>query len=107
MKINNTEIDFKASRLRDAEALEVALQNMEQREVEVKALAEKKDVKLTEIIRGTLGLIQGFFIEATGMDVLEGCEEIEEATKIYQQFLTEIEKQKIETILPYSPDRIK
>lgn len=107
MKINNVEFDFKVSRLRDAEAMERALQNMEKRELEVKALADKKDVKLTEIIRGTLGLIRDFFIDATGMDVLDGCEEIEEATKIYQQFLTEIEKQKIETILPYSPDRIK
>lgn len=107
MKINNVEFDFKVSRLRDAEAMERALQNMEKRELEVKALADKKDVKLTEIIRGTLGLIRDFFVDTTGIDVLGDCYEIEEATKIYQQFLTEIEKQKIETMLPYSPDRIK
>lgn len=107
MKINNVEVDFKISRLKDAEAMELAMQNMEKREGEVRALADKEDVKLTEVVGSTLDMLRDFFKEATGTDVLSGCEDVGEAVNAYQVFLIEMEKQKKVTLSLYSPDRVK
>lgn len=107
MKINNVEIDFKISRLKDAAAMELALKNMGEREKRINALKGDKKSKVTEVIGGLLDMFCSFFVEATGTDVLHGCEDVEEATQAYYLFLEEIKKQKDTTLSAYSPDRIK
>lgn len=107
MKINNVEFDFKISRLKDAARMDLALQHMGENEKKLNALKKKKDSKLVEVIQGTLDLFKDFFIETTETDVLNGCDDVEEAAKMYYEFLEKIKEQKDVTLSAYSPDRIK
>lgn len=110
MQINNMEVDFKISRLKDAAAFEQALQNMQAHEEEMKPEISKigeGNASLTVVITELLDMMHRFFIDATGVDVLSGCEDVDEAVQAYQDFLVEVEKQKSITLAAYSPDRIK
>lgn len=107
MQINNVEVDFKISRLKDAAAMELALTNMGKREKKINDMKSDKNSKLTEVIGGLLDMFRNFFLEATGTDVLNECGDVEEATQAYYTFLDEIKKQKDTTLSVYSPDRIK
>lgn len=107
MKINNVEFDFKISRLKDAGAMELALQNMGKAEKKLNDLKGKKDSKLTAVIQGTIDMFRNFFIDATGTDVVNECDDAEEAMKMYYEFLEAVKAQKDTTLAPYSPDRIK
>ena len=74
MRISGKEIDFKLSRINDAAALDMAINKMGTAEVEI-----RKEKKLVAILSRTIGMFRQFFIDATGVDVLEGCEDLEEA----------------------------
>ena len=101
MKIRGKDIDFKISRLEDAGKFEMALKNMEQTEEKIK---EKNS--LPEILKGMICMFQTFFKDATGVDVLEGCDDVMEAKTAYYEFLNEVKVQR-EAILTFTSEDIK
>ena len=104
MQINYVEVDFKISRLKDAAALEKALDNMAVSEKEVSA---KKGRRLSEVIQDTVNVFRNFFREATGVDVLADCDDLEVAKSCYLQFLNEVQAQKAAVLEPFDPDSIR
>ena len=74
MQIRGREVDFKIGRLKDAEALEKALDNMGVNEKKI-----NRKGKLSEILMAEIQLFRSFIVEATGEDVLDGCEDFEAA----------------------------
>ncbi|MFQ9208933.1 MAG: hypothetical protein ACLR3S_07120 [Clostridium fessum] len=74
MQIRGREVDFKITRLKDAAAMEKALDHMTESEKKINHKG-----KLTEIMSATIDLFRNFVKEATGEDVLEDCDDVEEA----------------------------
>jgi len=101
MQIRGREVDFKIGRLKDAAAFEKALDKMSKTEKEV----NKKEA-LSEIIAAKIEMFRAFVKESTGEDVLEDCDDLEEAKGAYIDMLLGIKKQK-ETLLGFSMDEIK
>lgn len=101
MQIYGKEVDFKISRLKDAGNMELALRHMAETEKQV-----KKGAKLSETLNLMIQMLRTFFQEATGQDVLEGCEDLEEAKQACYGFLREVKNQK-ETVITFSADDIK
>lgn len=101
MQINGKEIDFRVSRLEDASKLELALQNMGKKEAEIKAMKGKN---LSVVLKENIAMIAGFFCDATGENVLEGCTDFCEAKAVYLGFLKDVEEQKKQI---FSMDDIK
>ena len=87
MKIHGKEIDFKHTRLEDAKRFEKAVSNM--------AYANEKYKKtghsMSEYIRWQIGVYSKFFIDATKIDVLKGCKDVQEAEAAYYDFLGKIQ----------------
>lgn len=104
MLINGKELDFKIFNLKDAGNMELALKEMEKKEKEIR---EGKDLSISSVIQTMLDLFRNFFKTATGVDVLEGCEDVLDAKQAYSDFLTEVSRQKQAIIVPFSLDRIK
>lgn len=98
MQINGKEIDFKISRLKDAAAFEMALRAMEKREKELKLKVGKKGSSALPLFKGMIDMMRQFFVEATGIDVLKDCEDVEEAKDTYWAFLQEISNQKTKVL---------
>lgn len=101
MQIRGREVDFKIGRLKDAAAFEKALDKMSKTEKEV-----NKKGALSEIIAAEIEMLRAFVKESTGEDVLEDCDDLEEAKGAYIDMLLGIKKQK-ETLLGFSMDEIK
>lgn len=101
MQIRGREVDFRITRLKDAAAMEKALDHMAESE---KKINRKR--KLTEVMSATIEMFRNFVKEATGEDVLEDCDDVEEAKNVYIEMLCEISKQK-EEALGFSMDKIK
>ena len=101
MQIRGREVDFKIGRLKDAAAFEKALDKMSKTEKEV-----NKKRTLSEIIAAEIEMFRTFVKESTGEDVLEDCDDLEEAKGAYIDMLLGIKKQK-ETLLGFSMDEIK
>ena len=101
MQIRGREVDFKITRLKDAAAMEKALDHMTESEKKINHKG-----KLTEIMSATIDLFRNFVKEATGEDVLEDCDDVEEAKNVYIEILCEVSKQK-EEALGFSMDKIK
>lgn len=101
MQIRGREVDFKIGRLKDAAAFEKALGKMSKTEKEV-----NKKGALSEIIAAEIEMFRTFVKESTGEDVLEDCDDLEEAKGAYIDMLLGIKKQK-ETLLGFSMDEIK
>ena len=101
MQIRGREVDFKIGRLKDAAAFEKALDKMSKTEKEV-----NKKGTLSEIIAAEIEMFCTFVKESTGEDVLEDCDDLEEAKGAYIDMLLGIKKQK-ETLLGFSMDEIK
>lgn len=93
MQIRGKEVDFKISRISDASRMELALKHMEESEKQVK---EKK--MIGEVVAASIEMFRKFLRETTGQDVLEGCDDMMEAKKVYFTFLKEVERQKEEVI---------
>ena len=104
MLINGKELDFKISNLKDAGNMELALKEMEKKEKEIR---EGKDLSISSVMQAMFDLFRNFFKTATGVDVLEGCEDVLDAKQAYSDFLTEVSRQKQAIIVPFSLDRIK
>lgn len=102
MVIYGKEIDFKISRLKDAGNFELALQNMDKSEKEI----SKSKGRITEVITQGIKMFRDFFKDATGVDVLEKCEDFNEAKEAYACFLNEVKKQK-DSVLQFTVDDIK
>lgn len=90
MRIYGKEVDFKISRIKDAENFENALKEMRAKE----ECIGKYNGPLSGLVGMCIGMFRGFFVKATGVDVLEECEDMEEAKKAYFDFLEEVKKQK-------------
>ena len=106
MKINNVEFEFNISSLKQAGALELALDHMSEKEKKINKKKTNPKSRLTEVLSDTLDMFRQFFIEATGADLLQECDDVREATGIYYKFLDEVKKQKETITKPYSTDRI-
>ena len=101
MQIRGREVDFRITRLKDAAAMEKALDHMAESEKKI-----NRKGKLTEIMSATIEMFRNFVKESTGEDVLEDCDDVEEAKSVYIEMLCEIAKQK-EEALGFSMDKIK
>ena len=101
MQIRGREVDFRITRLKDAAAMEKALDHMAESEKKI-----NRKGKLTEIMSATIEMFRNFVKEATGEDVLEDCDDVEEAKNAYIEMLCEVSKQK-EEALGFSMDEIK
>lgn len=101
MQIRGREVDFRITRLKDAAAMEKALDHMAESEKKI-----NRKGKLTEIMSATIEMFRNFAKEATGEDVLEDCDDVEEAKNAYIEMLCEVSKQK-EEALGFSMDKIK
>lgn len=105
MLIYGKEIDFKISRLSNAEAMEHALNLMEKDEDKIRKLP--KDAGAAKVIGAGLTMFRNFFKNATGEDVLEGCDDLEDASKAYYDFLDAVKAQKNMILMPYDADSIE
>lgn len=101
MQIRGREVDFRITRLKDAATMEKALDHMAESEKKINRKGE-----LTEVMSGTIEMFRNFVKEVTGEDVLEDCDDVEEAKSVYIEMLCEIAKQK-EEALGFSMDKIK
>ena len=101
MQIRGREVDFRITRLKDAAAMEKALDHMAESEKKI-----NRKGKLTEILSATIEMFRNFVKESTGEDVLEDCDDVEEAKNVYIEMLCEVSKQK-EEALGFSMDKIK
>lgn len=101
MQIRGREVDFRITRLKDAAAMEKALDHMAESEKKI-----NRKGKLTEVMSATIEMFRNFVKEATGEDVLEDCDDVEEAKNVYIEMLCEVSKQK-EEALGFSMDKIK
>lgn len=101
MQIRGREVDFRITRLKDAAAMEKALDHMAESEKKI-----NRKGKLTEVMSATIEMFRNFAKEATGEDVLEDCDDVEEAKNAYIEMLCEVSKQK-EEALGFSMDKIK
>lgn len=101
MQIRGKEVDFRVSRLKDAAALELAINNMGKNEEEI-----RKEKTLTAVISKTNEMFRQFFVDATGTDVLVDCEDLQESKESYTEFLRAVREQK-NTILDFSISDIK
>ena len=104
MLINGKELDFKIFNLKDAGNMELALKEMEKKEKEIR---EGKDLSISSVIQTMLDLFRNFFKTATGVDVLEGCEDVLDAKQAYSDFLTEVSRQKQAIIVPFDMSGIE
>ena len=101
MQIRGREVDFKIGRLKDVAAFKKALNNMGKAEKEIKKMSD-----LAQIISGEIDMFRAFIKEATGEDILEECDDLEEAKGAYLDMLRGIKAQK-ETLLGFSTDELK
>lgn len=105
MLVYGKEVDFKISRLSNATAMENALDLMEKDEKKIGSLPAGTGA--TKVVGGMITMLRNFFKNATGTDVLEGCDDLEDAKKAYFDFLDGVEAQKASLLAPYDPDRIE
>ena len=101
MQIRGREVDFRITRLKDAATMEKALDHMAESEKKI-----NRKGKLTEVMSGTIEMFRNFVKEVTGEDVLEDCDDVEEAKCVYIDMLCDIANQK-EEALGFSMDIIK
>lgn len=102
MQIRGREVDFKISRPKDAERMNMALKHMDEVEKEL-----KKETDIVAILTRFIKVLRDFFIEATGADVLDDCDDAEEAKQTYLDFCHDINEQKSKILSVISPDDIK
>lgn len=105
MTIHGKEVDFQVSNIKHAGNMELALKNMEKTEKTIQNMA--KEASLSEILQKLIAVFRDFFVEATGVDVLEECQDLEEAKQTYVCFLHEVKKQKETLLAPFSLDQIE
>lgn len=74
MKIHGKEIDFKHTRLEDAKRFEKAISNM----ADANEKYKKTGHSMSEYIRWQIGVYRKFFVDATKIDVLKGCKDVQE-----------------------------
>lgn len=102
MIINNRDIDFKVTRPKDAERFEKALKSMQRKEQAINGKYQKGDLPLSKALEELIRLLSEFFISVTGVDVLEGVDDYEEAQTAYIDFLSTVMRQKEIFTTPYS-----
>ena len=91
MKVYGQEIDFRITRIDDAQRYKDALDKMQKDEQKLQKL---KNSDLAVFLKSYIGMFQRFFINATGTDVLAECSDAQEAHDAYMSFLREINRSK-------------
>lgn len=104
MVINGKEIDFKITRISDAQNYERALKEMGHVKEELQKKRDDND--LCGLLEAFADMFRKFFITATGVDVVGECDDTEEMPQMYESFLKEIGKQQ-KRAFPFDPKRIK
>lgn len=104
MELRGKTIDFKISNKVHAGRYEKALKDMARKEQEIKAMDQ---TKLTDVLDAVITMLRDFLLTVTGEDVLQGCEDAEEAQDTYFEFLEEVKKQKNTFLKPFSIERVK
>lgn len=107
MQINGKEVSFKITRLKDAAAMDSALKKMGREEEKLNADAKSGKADVIKTFERYIRMMRDFFLDATGVDVLDGCEDVEEARDAYYSFLDEVRRQKDAALAPYSNDRLR
>lgn len=103
MLIYGKEVDFKISRLSNAAKMDQALKKMD----EDGAKIAKMGNDTVGVIAAGIDMFRSFFINATDVDVLEGCDDLEDASRAYFDFLEVVKEQKASLLSVYNPDRIE
>ena len=91
MVINGKELNFKVSKRSDAANFEKAIKDMAEKEKEIQKMDKNS---LSEILGALEDMFRDFFVAATGIDVVDTCDDLEEIKGMYYTFLKEVEKQK-------------
>ncbi|MBQ8640435.1 MAG: hypothetical protein IJ468_14930 [Lachnospiraceae bacterium] len=105
MVISGKEIRFSPTNRKDAAKLQQALDEMSRTEEKIQTMREDGDV--LEMLDMLIGMFRQFFITTTGVDVVGTCEDAAEAAEMYNQFLSEVAKQKGRLMNAFSPKRVK
>lgn len=103
MKIYGKDIDFRITRVEDAEKFKDALKKMQNDEAK---LQKMKNSDLASFLKEYIEMFRKFFTNATGQNVLEECSDAQEAHDAYIEFLREIKKTK-STIMNFSIEDIQ
>lgn len=103
MLIYGKEVDFKISRLSNATKMDQALKKMDQDSDKIAKMGNDT----VGVIGAAIEMFRSFFINATNVDVLEGCDDLEDATKAYYDFLDVVKEQKVSLLSAYNPDKIE
>lgn len=104
MVIQGKEIDFKIFNKRHAKNFDDALKEMGEAEKKIKSMDQ---TDLVGMLDALIAMFRRFFITATGVDVLEACEDAAEAKAAYLEFLDAVKEQKAAFMGPFDPRRIK
>ena len=107
MQIRGIEVDFRITKLKDAAAMDAALKKMACAEEKLNTDAKSGRADVIKTFERYIRMMRDFFLDATGVDVLDGCEDVEEARDAYYSFLGEIKRQKDAALAPYSEDRLR
>ena len=91
MKVYGQEIDFRITRIDDAQRYKAALDKMQKDEQKLQKL---KNSDLAVFLKSYIEMFQRFFINATGVDILAECSDAQEAHDAYISFLREIKLSK-------------
>ncbi len=104
MIINGKEVDFKISNKRHAAKYNEALKEMGTAEERIKNIDQ---TDLVAVLDAVINMFRNFFITATGTDVLEDCDDTDEAKTAYIEFLSAIKEQQNKFVAQFSLERIK
>lgn len=91
MEINGKKFKFKLSKKKDAANFEKAVNEMAEKEKDIQTMDKSS---LSDVFDAMDDLFRGFFITATGEDVVGECDDIEEMKEMYNEFLEEVKNQK-------------
>ncbi len=87
MKIYGQEVNFRITRIDDAQRYKAALDEMQKDEQKLQKL---KSSDLATFLKSYIEMFRRFFVNATGVDVLKECSDAQEAHDAYISFLREI-----------------
>lgn len=97
MNVNGHEVDFKITRVQDSRQYQKALQIMDAAEKDLVKRYPMNQPALTfptaEFYEAYIRIISDFFVNCLGSNVLEGCDDIEEAQRVYLDFVAHVKRQ--------------
>lgn len=104
MVINGKEFNFSITKKSDAQKYEEALKALEKKEKEI---SKMNGSSLIEIYNKMEEMFSEFFMIATGVNVIEGCEDITDMQDAYFEFLEIVKEQSEKMKQQFGLERIK